>query len=110
QPPQGCCRVGGRGVQLSQAEPGTGQANGTGTGTVPGRGPGRMSLSLFENLRHHAELTPTRPAILNTTESWSYQELQQGVLELSDWLKRQSVQVVALLADNGPSWTLVDLA
>ncbi|MDX9740029.1 MAG: AMP-binding protein [Gammaproteobacteria bacterium] len=69
-----------------------------------------MTTDLFACLHDRARQTPRRPAIVSEAESWSYRELHCKVMELSRWLKRQRVEVVALLADNSPAWVLADLA
>ncbi|MYM64915.1 AMP-binding protein [Pseudomaricurvus sp. HS19] len=49
-------------------------------------------------------------ALQQGEEQVSYGQLLQRVTELSHWLQKQPVQVVAILSDNCPEWVVVDLA
>lgn len=69
-----------------------------------------MTADLFDCLRHRARWTPRLPAIVSEAGSWDYRELHRRVIELSQWLRGRCARVVALLADNSPSWALLDLA
>lgn len=69
-----------------------------------------MRAELFDCLREHARRMPHVPALVGTGRSLNYRELYRDVVELARWLERQPARIVAMLADNGPSWILADLA
>jgi long-chain acyl-CoA synthetase len=67
-------------------------------------------MNLFDSLHDRARRTPQRPALVGQAESWSYEDLHGRLIALSQWLQQRRLGVIAMLADNSPSWVLMDLA
>lgn len=61
-------------------------------------------------LGRHALERPEAIALESPTRTIRYRELDDTVAELAAFLRGQSARRVALLADNGPEWAVVDLA
>jgi long-chain acyl-CoA synthetase len=64
--------------------------------------------SLLEQLDQR--LSPSHPALEDAGVAYSWQQLRERALALAGTLSNQGVQRVALHADNGVDWLLVDLA
>lgn len=69
-----------------------------------------MRAELFYCLHEHTRRMPHVPALVGAGRSLNYRELYCEVVGLSKWLQQQRARVVAMLADNSPSWVLTDLA
>ncbi|RMH61790.1 MAG: long-chain acyl-CoA synthetase [Zetaproteobacteria bacterium] len=65
---------------------------------------------LLRALDEHARSRPTAPAVIGDGETLDYRTLQARVERLAEALRHRQVRCVALLADNGPRWIVVDLA
>ncbi|MBI2379171.1 MAG: AMP-binding protein [Gammaproteobacteria bacterium] len=64
-------------------------------------------MSLLDSLLHCAD---ERPALAGPARAWTRRELAEDVAALARRLKALEPQAIALLADNGADWVLVDLA
>ena len=68
-----------------------------------------MSLVL-QSIARHALSQPQAIALCDRHAKLSYAELHLGVQRLAEELRKTGASTLALLADNGLSWALVDLA
>ncbi|MGQ0620226.1 MAG: AMP-binding protein [Panacagrimonas sp.] len=69
-----------------------------------------MSTFLHTALSRHARRTPNTAAFVSRSTNLSYHELLDVVNRLAAELVASGARTVALLADNGLSWALTDLA
>jgi long-subunit acyl-CoA synthetase (AMP-forming) len=51
-----------------------------------------------------------RPALGDGQHALTYGALADAATALAEWLQRQSIRVLGLLADNSPAWVVADLA
>ena len=66
--------------------------------------------STIEAVRHFAARTPQRIAVRTATACLTYHDLELRANALARELEAREIAVAALVADNGPSWLIVDLA
>jgi len=66
--------------------------------------------SLLQQIRLQARQQPESPALIGEHNCYSYQQLLQASQLLAEQIKAQHINTLALLADNGPEWVVVDLA
>lgn len=74
---------------------------------------GNHSPTFAELFYQQAALTPTQPALVWQSQSWTYQQLDQESNQLAHWLRQQGCStgdLVALLLPRGPELILSILA
>jgi len=71
---------------------------------------GLVMSELLNTLKSIAQAEPNKKAVITESLTLSYQQLLSDVAMTADLLSVYQGQVVALLADNGLEWLIVDLA
>jgi len=66
--------------------------------------------SLWPTIADFSAQKPNELALIGDIKSYSWSELYDQVISVSDCLHAYSNQVVALYADNSPEWVIIDLA
>ncbi|MGB5456425.1 MAG: AMP-binding protein [Gammaproteobacteria bacterium] len=66
--------------------------------------------SLLQAIARTAEQDPLRDALIGDTSRFSYQALIDASSDLSRQILDNNIGTLALIADNGPEWVVVDLA
>ena len=66
--------------------------------------------STIEAVRHFAARTPLQVAARCASECLTYQALEQRARAVARELEAREIGVAGLVADNGPTWLVVDLA
>lgn len=66
--------------------------------------------SLLTQIRTQALQQPEASALIGEHSHYSYQQLLQDSEKLAEQIKAHHINTLALLADNGPEWVVVDLA
>lgn len=69
-----------------------------------------MNGRVDQALARYAQERPEAPALRGAGLVLSYAELHAQVVQLAQWLSARGLRSLALLADNGPAWAVVDLA
>ena len=66
--------------------------------------------SVLDAVSKYAGISPDTTAIRTANSSLSYSELYKKVNKLASQLANKNIRLLALYADNCPSWVIVDLA
>lgn len=66
--------------------------------------------TVLETLRDHAMTRPEAPALRGAAETLDFAELLVRAQAAAELLRRRNVRVLALAADNGPDWAVIDFA
>ena len=66
--------------------------------------------SLLQSIARIAEQQPLRDALVSDNSRYGYQALVDASVDLSRQILDNNVRTLALIADNGPEWVIVDLA
>ncbi|MDB2705096.1 AMP-binding protein [Pseudomonadota bacterium] len=69
-----------------------------------------MNTVIWDKIEAATRTQADQPAVIGIDRTYSWSELQQATLELTQQLSPASGKVVALYADNCPEWVIIDLA